>query len=157
MDAALRIRDYKQIPIQKTAAQKAIRQLSGQSSTDRMEQQVLDFLNSLIGRPEKLHTQPAQATGNPCIELESQLERIMAIQPVDEESACDLVFKLAAAKYDKIGSEEYETERLKRIFAAAKPMESLDAELLRKTVAAIHIQENGAVSLKLKNHQIVSR
>ncbi len=157
MAAVLRIRSCKQVPIQKTAAQKAIRQLGGQSATDAMEMQVLDLLNSLCGRPEQLHVQPIRVEGHSCAELRTRLENIMAVQPVDEEAACDLILKLAAAQYDMIGATEYETVRLKGIFAEAKPMESLDVGLLRNTVAEINTNENGAVSLKLKNHQIVSR
>ena len=157
MAAVLRIRSCKQVPIQKTAAQKAIRQLSGQSATDAMEMQVLDLLNSLCGRPEQLHVQPIPTEGHSCAELRTRLENIMAVWPVDEEAARDLILKLAAAQYDMIGATEYETMRLKGIFAEAKPMKSLDAELLKNTVAEINTNENGAVSLKLKNHQIVSR
>lgn len=112
---------------------------------------------SLIGRPEKLHIQPVQVANDSCVEFKAHLDKILAIQPVDEDSARDLVFKLAAARYDQIGSAEYETERLKRIFAAAEPMETLDAELLKSTVAAIHIQGNGAICLELKNHQMIAR
>ncbi len=157
MDTALKIRTSRQVPIQKTAAQKVIRQLSGHTATHSTEQQVLDLLNSLIGRPEKLHIQPVQVANDTCFEFKAQLDKIIAIQPVDEDSARDLVFKLAAARYDQIGSAEYETERLKRIFAAAEPMETLDAEPLKSTVAAIHIQGNGAICLELKNHQMIAR
>ena len=157
MEAALRIRTSRQVPIQKTAAQKVIRQLSGHTATHSTEQQVLDLLNCLIGRPEKLQIQPVQVANDSCVEFKAQLDKILAIQPVDEDSARDLVFKLAAARYDQIGSAEYETERLKRIFAASEPMETLDAELLKSTVAAIHIQGNGAICLELKNHQMIAR
>lgn len=114
-------------------------------------------LQSTIGRPEKLQIQPVQVANDSCVEFKAHLDKILAIQPVDEDSARDLVFKLASARYDQIGSAEYETERLKRIFAAAEPMETLDAELLKNTVAAIHIQENGAICLELKNHQMIAR
>lgn len=97
--AVLRIRSCKQVPIQKTAAQKAIRQLSGQSVTDAIELQVLDLLNSLCGRPEQLHVQPIPTEGHLCAELRTRLENIMAVQPVDEEAARDLILKLAAAQY----------------------------------------------------------
>lgn len=92
-----------------------------------------------------------------CVELKAQLDKILTIQPVDEDSARNLIFKLAAARYDMIGTSEYETLRLKRIFATAEPMETLNAELLKSTVSKIHIQENGAIYMELKNHQLIAR
>lgn len=156
LEAALRIRNSRRVSIQKTAAQKVIRQLSGHTATRSTEQQVLDLLNSLIGKPEKLHILPVQV-GNLCVELKAQLDKILTIQPVDEDSASNLIFKLAAARYDMIGTPEYETLRLKRIFATAEPMETLNAELLKSTVSKIHIQENGAICMELKNHQLIAR
>lgn len=157
LQKAERRRLEKQRPSQKTDAQKVLRQLSCRTATKSMEHQVLDLMNSLVGRPEKLHIQTVCADGDQCCELQSQLDKTMAIYPVDEELARNLILKLAAARYSMIGSLEYETERLQRIFAAAKPMETLDAELLKSTVSSIHLQENGAVCLELKNHQIISR
>lgn len=147
----------KQRPSQQTDAQKVLRQLSCRTATKSMEQQVLDLMNSLVGRPEKLHIQTVCTDGDQCGELKIQLDKTMAIYPIDEELARSLILKLAAARYRMIGSLEYETERLQQIFAAAKPMETLDAELLKSTVSSIHLQENGAVCLELKNHQIISR
>ena len=147
----------KQRPAQKTDAQKVLRQLRCRTVTKSMDQQVLDLMNSLVGRPEKLHIQTVCTDGDQCGELKIQLDKTMAIYPIDEELARSLILKHAAARYSMIGSLEYETERLQRIFAAAKPMETLDAELLKSTVSSIHLQENGAVCLELKNHQIISR
>lgn len=147
----------KQCPSQKTDAQKVLRQLSCRTVTKRMEQQVLDLMNSLVGRPEKLHTQVVCADSELCRELKTKLDKTMSIYPIDEELARDLILNLAAARYNVIGSQEYETERLQRIFATAVPMEKLNADLLKSTVSSIHLKENGAVCLELKNHQIISR
>ena len=157
MEAAMRIRSCKQVPIKKNAAQKMIRQLSGQSATEAMEMQVLDLLNSLCGRPERLQAQSLQTDGRSYVALKERLENIMTIQPIDEETARDLIYKLASAQYDMIGATEYETMRLKWIFAKAKPMQALNSELLKTSVTAINVNECGTVSLKLKNNQIVSR
>ena len=57
-------------------------------------------------------------------------------------------------RLDAIGPEEYETERLRRVFEKATPMESLDADLLRSSVQNITIQKRHAI-VQLKNGQTV--
>ena len=150
-------RAEKQRPSHRTEAQKVLRQLSGRTATQSMEQQVLDLLNNLAGRPEKVRISPRQLGSDPCHARKVQLDKLIGIQPINEDQANSLIFQLAAARYDMIGSADYETERLKRIFAAAAPMETLDAALLKSTVSAIHILENGAIRLELKNHQVIAR
>ena len=157
MQKAKQRRAEKQRPSHKTEAQKVLRQLSGRTPSQSMEQQVLDLLNSMAGRPETVCTPPRQADSDPCHARKAQLDKLIGIQPINEDQAHSLIFQLAAARYDMIGSADYETERLKRIFAAAAPMETLDAALLKSTVSAIHILENGAIRLELKNHQMIVR
>lgn len=43
---------------------------------------------------------------------------ILNTQPLDEDAARSLICKLAQEQYDTIGNEEYETVRLRRLFAA---------------------------------------
>lgn len=69
-------------------------------------------MNSMFGRPERLHIQTVWTDGDQCCELQSQLDKTMAVYPIDEELARSLILKLAAARYSMIGSLEYETERL---------------------------------------------
>jgi hypothetical protein len=85
------------------------------------------------------------------------LDDVLERQPIDEDAARKLTLAIAAAQYDAIESEEYETERLCRRFAKADPMESLDADLLRSTVSAIQICGNGEIRIRLKNNQIIGR
>ena len=75
-------------------------------------------------------------------------------QPIDEERTAELIRARAEAEYDMIGDDEYETERLRRIFRQAEPIEELSAELLRKTVACISVQIK-RVTLTLKNNQTI--
>ena len=78
----------------------------------------------------------------------------MGQQPIDEDRAAELIKALAEAEYELIDNNEYETERLRRIFREAAPMEQLSADLLRKTVAEISV-EIKAIKLTLKNKQII--
>lgn len=150
-------RSAKQVPIQKTPAQKLLRQLSGSTATEQIEQQVLDLLNGLVGHPERIKAPPSSEEISPAIQLQQNLEEIMEQQPINEEEAKRLIFAVAAEKYRAIGSEEYETVRLKRIMAETVPSRELDVELLRNTVSKIYIGAMGDIRIQLKNHQIIER
>lgn len=155
MDAIQRIRESKQTSTQKTAAQKLLRRLSGHTATPYMEQQVLSLLNSVIGRPEKIYliaNETAQDAGDA---IQSQLDAVMMVQPIDVEKAKALILQRASAQYDAIGSEEYETQRLRHILGNAKQMTELNAKLLQSSVSFIQVSGNGTVSLRLKNKQIL--
>ncbi len=82
---------------------------------------------------------------------------ILERQPINEEEAKQLIFAVAAEKYRGIGSEEYETVRLKQIMEQTAPGRELDAELLRNTVSEIHISATGNIRIQLKNNQIIER
>lgn len=75
----------------------------------------------------------------------------------DETAARLKAFSLAAASFDALGSEDYETMRIQCILAGAEQSDGLDVELLRQITSAILIHPSGAVSLKLKNGQIIER
>lgn len=62
--------------------------------------------------------------------------------------------ELASAQYEEIGSQEYETERLRRLFQRQSPMQNLDAELLRNAVNRIYVHGK-KVKIRLKNGQTV--
>ena len=53
-----------------------------------------------------------------------------------------------------LGNEEYETERLHRLFGKLEPLKELSADLLRKAVAEISV-EIKKVSVTLKNNQTI--
>jgi hypothetical protein len=76
---------------------------------------------------------------------------------MDEDAAKTLTMSIAAAQYDAIGSDEYETERMRRIFKNTATMTKLDADLLRATVFSIQVYSNGDISVRLKNGQTVER
>lgn len=49
-------------------------------------------------------------------ELRSALDHELEQQPINEDAAKHLAMELASAQYEEIGSQEYETERLRRLF-----------------------------------------
>jgi hypothetical protein len=150
-------RTAKAVPSQPSEAQKQLRKLCGGKIGQRVEGQVLHLLNQLVNEPGLIvQPTPPPAGHSRTRAAEQALERAMAQIPVDEVQAKQLALDLAAARLEALDSLDYETERLRRIFAAAKPMETLDAELLKAAVSAAQIQGD-AVSIRLKNDQIIRK
>lgn len=90
-------------------------------------------------------------------QAEQQFEMSLDYEEFDEEKAKDLALALATARFEAIGSEDYETMRIHNILSQTKAMVELDVELLRQITTAVLIHPDGAVSLKLKNGQIIER
>lgn len=147
-------RSSKVSPPQRTDAQKALRRLSGGSSAE-VEQAVLRLLNLLIAEPQQIIA-PQPIPFNPIrvSELRSALDHELEQQPINEDAAKRLAMELASAQYEEIGSQEYETERLRRLFQRQSPMQSLDAEILRNAVNRIYVHGK-KVKIRLKNGQVV--
>ena len=157
--AAQKKRLSKQIPSQKTEAQKWLRRLSCEPATVEVEQQVLDLLNGLIRDPEKitLQSSPLKSDSEEPTTLQRELEEAMEQQPIDEDNTRRLILAIASAKYAQICSGEYETVRLKQVFAQSQPMEELDASLLQTSVSSIYIKADRMVQIHLKNNQVIER
>ena len=148
-------RAEKSCPVQKSEVQKALRRLFGSPVSEEAEQSIADLLNSLAKKPEQIQAKSPKADTVICrtqAELKSELEQ----QPVDEVKARALIFQLAAKQYEALENQEYETERLRRLFSGIHCVAELNADLLKNTVSEI-IVTHKIISLKLKNGQIVER
>lgn len=149
-------RSSKITPSKKTDAQKVLRRLSGGSGAE-VEQTVLRLLNLLIMEPQQISApQPIPASLNRVLELRSALDHELEQQPINEDAAKRLAMELASAQYEEIGSQEYETERLRHLFQRQAPMQNLDAELLQAAVNRIHVHGN-KIKIQLNNGQILER
>ena len=89
--------------------------------------------------------------------LHSELDKLLKKQPCDEDTAKALVYRIATAEYDQIGSAEYETQRLKRLFETAEPCKKPDVQYIKETIAAVLVNRDGGISIRLKNGQIIER
>lgn len=154
LDAALEKRSAQNPLVQKTAEEKAFRQLSGHPATAKMMAQTIGILNSIAGSPGLLEEPPPPSQIN-AVTLGRELEQSLAQIPIDEDRANVLIHEYAAAQYQAIGSGGYETERLQRIFADRSPMEIMDADLLRSTVSKIQVKGGNVKSICLKNMQVI--
>lgn len=90
-------------------------------------------------------------------QLQTEFDEAIRSDEFDETAARLKAFSLAAARFDILGSEDYETMRIQYILAGAEQSDGLDIKLLRQITSAILIHPSGAVSLKLKNGQIIER
>lgn len=149
-------RSSKVSPPQRSDAQKVLRRLSGGYSAN-VEQAVLCLLNLLIAESEQIITpQPSPVNLDRTTELRSALERELEQQPINEDAAKRLTMELASAQYEGIGGQEYETERLRRLFQRQAPMQILDADILQAAVSKIHIHGK-KIKIQLKNGQTLER
>ena len=152
-DAVQSRRQKRAAPPRKTPAQKELRRLCGGSPPPWVERQVLAVLNNLIARPEQLRC-PHRENALPAevIRLRQELDDLLNTPPVDEDRARKMALHLAELQLNAIGPEEYETERLQRLFQSHSPMSELNQELLHESVR--HITYAGRrVTILLKNHQ----
>ena len=142
-------------PVKKTPAQMELRRLCGSSPPAWVEQQTLALLNRLIQNPESIASDQtgAEETAE-ARKLRRELDEMLRTPPVDEKRARELAFQIAGCRLKSIGSEEYETLRLRRLYRNYPLMERLEQELLRESVRQITYRGKG-IRVWLKNGQIM--
>ena len=154
-EAAAEKRQTKQRLPERTPAQKALKRVCSKPPTPEIEQQVTHLLGKLAEQPERI-TQPEKPPASAHTSTQVELDEILNTQPLDEDAARSLICKLAQEQYDTIGNEEYETERLRRLFTAFECTAELNAELLQSAVSAVLVTRQ-TVRLQLKNGQIIGK
>ena len=154
-EAAAEKRPTKQRLPERTPAQKALKRVCSKLPTPEIEKEVMYLLGRLTEKPERI-TQPTETPAPTYTNTQAELDEVLNTQPLDEDAARSLICKLAREQYDAIGNEEYETERLRRLFAAFECTAELNAELLQSAVSAVLVTRQ-AVRLQLKNGQIIGK
>lgn len=155
LTAVEKTRITRSAPYKVTPEKKSLRSLVGQRTGPRLEQAVLRIMNRLIENPMLIQCPKSEHKPDVGLsELKSQLDELLDSQPVDESKAKPLIFQLAAAQYQSIGNEEYETGRLRDIFGRMAPISELNADLLKEAVAGVSENPNGTIRIMLKNGQI---
>ena len=116
------------------------------------------LLRRLREQPDTITPSPAIPTDDEAIQrAQDDLAHELDKPEFDESAATAMALSLATAKFNALGSEDYETMRMRYILASAEQHDGLDIVLLRQIASAILIHPSGAVSLKLKNSQITER
>lgn len=154
-EAAAEKRPTKQRLPERTPAQKALKRVCSKLPTPEIEKEVMYLLGRLTEKPERI-TQPTETPAPTHTNTQAELDEVLNTQPLDEDAARSLICKLAQEQYDTIGNEEYETVRLRRLFAAFECTAELNAELLQSTVSAVLVMRQ-TVRLQLKNGQIIGK
>ncbi len=154
-EAADEKRQTKQRLPERSPAQKALKRICSKPPIPEIEQQVTRLLGKLAEQPERI-MQPKQTSKPTHTNTQAELDEVLNAQPLDEDAARSLICKLAQEQYDAIGNEEYETERLRRLFTAFECTAELNAELLQSTVAVVLVTHQ-TVRLQLKNGQIIGK
>lgn len=158
LDRVKERRESKQITASKTEAQKALRRKCGCRVTPHIEQEVLYLLNSLAEHPERI-TMPQQTVqvSHQQDWLMKELDAQLQVSPINEECARTIMMELAAATYEAIGSEEYETHRMRQMFGQEQPRSELDTRLINDNIQSIQVDSRRKVRVILKNGQVIER
>ena len=154
-ETAAEKRQTKQRLPERTPAQKALKRICSKPLTPEIEQQVTHLLGRLAEQPDHI-TQPETVPAIIQTDTQGMLDDVLNTQPLDEEAARSLIFQLAQEQYEAIGNAEYETERLRRLFAAFACTAECNAELLQSTVSAVLVTRQ-TVRLQLRNGQIIGK
>ena len=154
-EAAAEKRQTKQRLPERTPAQKALKRVCSKPPTPEIEQQVAHLLGRLAEQPKRI-TQLARTSKPTYTNTQAELDEVLNTQPLNEDAARSLIFHLAQEQYEAIGNAEYETERLRRLFAAFACTAELHAELLQSAVSAVLVTRQ-TVRLQLKNGQIIGK
>ena len=156
--AATEKREKKAHAVQRTEAQKVLRRKCGCRVTPHIEHEVLYLLNTLAGNPEHLEVPKAQKQHDTELRiLQSELSDMLETLPVDEKQAREKLLEVTMAMYEAIDPREYETQRMKRVFATEQRWSELDAYLISQNVSAVMVESTGKVKVRLKNDQILER
>ena len=152
--AAAKSQTKQRLP-ERTPAQKALKRVCSKPPTPEIEQQVTHLHGRLAEQPERI-VQPEKTPAPAHTNTRAELDDILNTRPLDEDAARSLICKLAQEQYEAIGNEEYETERLRRLFASFECTAELNAELLQSAVSAVLVTRQ-TVRLQLKNGQIIGK
>ena len=116
------------------------------------------LLRKLHEKPETVAPSPAAPSGDETVRrAQDDFAHELDKPEFDESATTAKAIALAAARFNALGSSDYETLRLQYVLKDSKPQDGLDTGLLRQIASAVLIYPAGAVSLKLKNNQVIER
>ena len=128
------------------------------STDQRLIDAVAELLRELRGHPDMVSIPASQDDDTSgVLAAENELAHALEAAEFDESAARAKALSLAAARFNALGSEDYETMRIQHLLAGAEPSAELDTTLLRQITSAVLVYPHGEVRLKLKNKQIVER
>jgi hypothetical protein len=128
-----------------------------QISDNLLLESITDILNSLISNPTRVIEPPPSRLDNSLsiMRLQSELERELAKTDCNEDTARDLIRNIAVARFAKLDSTDYESERIRHLLSAATPITGINIELLLQITESVLIHTDATVSLVLRNEQTI--
>lgn len=127
--------------------------ISTKATDLRLEQGVRNILERLKCAPETvtLGTSPGKAAAE---EREAEFRELLETPDFNEALAEQMALDLAAARFNALGTEDYEATRIRYVLENARE-ENAGPGLLEQITEAVLIHSDGQVSLRLKNKQII--
>ena len=91
------------------------------------------------------------------LKAENEIARTLDTLDYDKNTLRKKMLECASLRYADIDSTQYIAHRLKAVLADAEPLSAFPLVLFKRTVQAIHLEKDGAVSIKLINGQMVGK
>lgn len=120
---------------------------------------ITECLNTVIRNPDIIETVTDIDT-EPSLDvrrLENEISRMLDSHSFDKNTLRKKMLKCVSLKYRDIDSQKYISKRLKADFADAGPLSVFSMDLFNRTVKAIKLNTDGAVSIILINDQYIGK
>ncbi|MEY8312488.1 recombinase family protein [Oscillospiraceae bacterium 42-9] len=117
------------------------------------------LLNRVIVNPGLVQI-PANNESTPSVQTlkaENEIARTLDTLDFDKDTSRKKILECVSLKYADIDSAPYIAHRLKAVLANAEPLSTFSLPLFKRTVQAVHLEKDGAVSIKLINDQMVGK
>lgn len=131
-------------------------QIGAGAVTGKILPRLEEIWHGLINGQYEIETPHDEAARNAELaEKESAFAALLDEDGFDEKAAMDAAMELAAMRYNRIGSSDYETERIRYTLRDVSPAAEMDMDTLRSVASAILVYPDGNVSVQLANGQIL--
>ena len=117
------------------------------------------ILTQITEAPDRIAIQNnrSDASDQTIMRMENELDRELNKTDCDLEAAKKLAMQIAAEKYNRLGNSQYETQRLRELFAAIPNSGLPLKQVLQTAVERITVSPDGGVAITLKNNQTIKR
>lgn len=117
------------------------------------------LLNQVIVNPEMVQV-PVEPAHEPSMQVrkaENEIARTLDTLDYGKDALRQKMLECVSLKYADIDSAPYTAHKLKATLADAEPLSTFSLPLFRRTVQAIRLDKNGAVSVTLINNQTIRK
>ena len=116
------------------------------------------LLNQVIVNPELVQIPVIDDSMSvQTLKAENEIARTLDTLDYDKNTLRKKMLECASLRYADIDSAPYIAHRLKAVLANAEPLSTFSLPLFKRTVQAIHLGKDGAVSIKMINDQMVGK